>query len=158
MGLKIEDAPRELQPGTWTEVWPGDSGVDQDASNISKWAEEGGEAGIVLNADEKPDKITCRRLEPDEERYIAALALGGNTGKALMAIRTFQIGCVKIDGMRWVLEEDAGVLLMPRKTLNVLMKHKLAITIKREGQEDKEVVMSLPEIVGQHIFQRSFRE
>lgn len=155
MGLKIKDEPQELKAGEWDTIWPGDSAVDQTALQLGKWIENGGKDGIVLNGDEQPDIIKCRKLEPDEMRYIAALTISGDTGKALVAVRCFQIGVKSIDGMRWVAEERAGgIIMMPRKTLNRLMQE----TVIVESANGTEVERTLPELIGEHIFRRSFRE
>lgn len=156
MALEIIESTPELEPGTWDTVWPGDTAVDHDATDVEKWLEHGEMNGIVLNGNDKPTKITCRRLEPDEQRYIGGLLIDGNSGKALVAIRAFQIGVMKIDGLKWVAEERAGVQMMPRKMLNRLMKEEMLLVRTIDGKE-KEIPRTLPEAIGEHIFDRSFR-
>ncbi len=154
MGLKIKDAPRALRAELIEVVWPGDTAVDVDQSNLPKWLEEGGKAGLVFN-DEAPCVITMRKLAPDELQYIVGMYTSGDDSKrVLVNLRAFQIACVKIDGMKVARTEvGSGIPIMQRKQLNELMGETIEVEI---GDGGDMFPRTLPDVLGEQILTLSF--
>ncbi|MHC4644320.1 MAG: hypothetical protein ACYTBJ_02375 [Planctomycetota bacterium] len=150
MALKIKDAPRALQAGTWEVWWPGDDAVE--INDIQRWVKEGGKNGLSPANEGKPDTITVRKLEPDELDYISSVAL--KSGQTMISAVAFRIGCVEIDGMKFFREEvPGGIQLMARKFANSLREEKMEFEV--EGQK-KPLTQSLPEVIGAQILDASF--
>lgn len=62
MGLETKDAPRQLERTYLDCVWPGDSAVDVQKSDIEQWCRTCGQDGLQLIADEVPDVIRISAL------------------------------------------------------------------------------------------------
>jgi hypothetical protein len=154
LGLKTKEPPPELESGPWEVIWPGDTAVDVDASNLSKWVKEGGKAGLVLNGDEKPDVIWVRRLSPSELQYVQARLAADPAAKFMTFLLCFQIGVTKIEGLKFLREETSGIQMMARRTLDKLMA---SHAMELENAAGKVMPRSLPDVVGEQIFAASFR-
>ncbi|MCP5014473.1 MAG: hypothetical protein GY938_04235, partial [Ketobacter sp.] len=62
MGIRTKRAPRQLDDEIVETVWPGDSAVDLEQSDLVAWCRGSGSAGLVMAGTEKPDLIKWRAL------------------------------------------------------------------------------------------------
>ncbi|MCP3973187.1 MAG: hypothetical protein GY720_01700 [bacterium] len=154
MGLKIKDAPRALRAELIEVVWPGDTAVDQDQSDIPKWLKDGGKSGLVFN-DEAPCVIKMRKLSPDELQYVMGMYASPDPAtRVLINLRAFQIACVKLGDDRVLRTEiGSGIPIMQRKQLNQLMDETIEVQI---GESEDVFPRTLPDVIGEQILTLSF--
>lgn len=74
---KIKGAPRALRTKPLEIVWPGDSAVIAEESDLLKWCWEGGKAGLNIRQGEVPDVIEAHILTTPELTEVSA-AKGAN--------------------------------------------------------------------------------
>jgi hypothetical protein len=154
LGLKIKDTTPELDTGPFEWWWPGDDAIDPDASQIEKWLVEGRKTGLVPTGDAKPDTIYVRDLEPYEISYVTSM-MQDKTAQWLVFLTVFRIGLIKIDGFRFLRTTVPGnVHMIDDRAVNTLMKESIEI----ENKKGEVVRRSLPDVIGEHIFKRSFRK
>ncbi len=68
MGLKIKPAPRQLEPADLLEtVWPGDSSVDLERSDLVAWCIDGGKTGLAF----KDEGYQVWKLRPLKGRALS---------------------------------------------------------------------------------------
>ena len=97
MAIKSRPLPRALGDQRLDAVWPGDSAVDIDQSDVHQWARHGGTAGLVLIPGEEPDLIVYRPLSDQGLSHVVTAMLAGSPNSYDEACR---YGLVSIRGMR----------------------------------------------------------
>jgi len=109
VGLPKKPAPQQLDPSTIDVVWPGDSAVDLEKSDLFAWcvglAKGSGKCGLDLG-DEEPDVIELKKLGPRAMSRIMALAARDDP---CTDDEAFRYGCVSITGRRLRFDSFGGV-------------------------------------------------
>ena len=123
MPLPIRPMPRALAPAPLELIWPADTAVDQDASDLLAWARAGGARdGLIMRPGAEPDVIRARAIR-DYEMAIIAEEYAGGTDLLLAATR---VGVVSVPGLqlRWVTR--GHLRLLDDASIDSLMSDSLA--------------------------------
>lgn len=150
------------------DVWPGDTAVDLERSDVLEWARLGGSAGLVIKPGEKPTVIRWRSLSEQGLRHVLR-ALGSPN----MCDEAARWGITGIKGLelRWErpwgdirgLSDESLRLLgsirceLPTYHLDRLVSEATGLEFDAPPADDL-VPTSLSRAVGAHILARSFRE
>lgn len=169
MGLQVKRAPVQLRPEIVETVWPGDSAVDLEQSDLVAWCRDGGKAGLTFKPNEKPDIIRWRPLDEFAFGRVAALMAEGSRNLPLAAFRhgVISVGGVRVirtriddaDGLHDDTMRDLGTLVLDLPFHHALNSMRLAISgAEEDGAVSDEVLpASLPQVVGCHILAATFR-
>lgn len=161
-----KDLP-QLEPEIVEDVWPGDTAVDLDASDLLEWALKGGSAGLVMKPGEKPTPIRWRALSEQGTRHV--LVALGSPNMCDEAARWGVIGAKGL-GLRWErplgdirgLNDESlrilGAIRMPLPSyvFDRIVGEALGCIYDEPAKEDL-VPTGLARAVGAHILARTFR-
>lgn len=123
MPLRVKKATTALEVTRHEVVWPGDSAVDLEASDLEQWAKSLGESGLVIKPGESPDKIIVRPLSTRELNRVIVI---GDVEQYAQAAR---YGVVRIPGIRLLRSLSDGLGGMDEAVLDSLMVDELKASI-----------------------------
>jgi len=170
MGLRIKRAARQLDPDEGETIWPGDSAVDLEASDLVTWCREGGKAGLVLKSDEAPDIIRWRPLDEFAFGRVSELLGKGSRNLPLVAFRhgVLAVGSrglarVRIDDADGLHDEAVRELSECRMELPYLvalrqLREAMSGNAGDEEASEDMMLTSLPQAIGVHILAATFRQ
>lgn len=171
MALATKEEIRQLKAEPIDTVWPGDSAVDLEASDLMAWCKAGGMEGLVIKPGEEPTVFKLRALSDRAYRHVATM-LG--TAPELVADEAFRFGLLGISdktlpiipttivGMRAVSDATLDVLGEFSMDLYEDLLDNQWVSATRDDAEDLEDAgdvrpVSLPRALGVQILAATFR-
>ena len=162
-----KDLP-QLEPDVIEDIWPGDTAVDLEQSDVEEWARTGGSAGLVLRDEEKPTVIRWRALSEQGLRHV--LRAMGSPNMCDEAARWGIIGAKGLK-LRWErpLGDIRGLddeslrtlgsirMLLPSYVIDRIVGEAMGVIYDEPPLTDL-VPTGLARAVGAHILARTFRE
>ena len=157
-----------LEPDIVEDIWPGDTAVDLEQSDLLEWARKGGSAGLVMKKGEKPTPIRWRALSEQGLRHV--LVALGSPNMCDEAARWGIVGAKGL-GLRWErplgdirgLTDESLRLLgsikipLPSYIIDRVVGEAMGMEYDAPPLEDL-VPTGVARAVGAHILARTFRE
>lgn len=166
--LEIRNAP-PLEDSERTTVWAGDPAVNQERSDLGRWAETGDPDALVIHEGRTPSLITWRPLDEDE---IASLPSVRDYGIAIHLRAATRVGLLSIEGydLGRGSVPRAGLVLVPMEKVRALSQLRATIPYGRayhrwalaelgrsdDATRDEVGEVSLPRWLGALILAESF--
>lgn len=165
MGLPIKPSPKQLDPDVIEVVWPGDSAVDLDQSDLLEWciglANGAGKAGLVFG-DEEPQVIKIKALGTRALSRVMQLA---SQNDPCSDDEAFRFGVVSVSDMNLSRDRFGGVRGLHDRMMDqfesITMKLPyFAIIDTINGEEevrDESFMVPMTKVLGAAVVALSFR-
>jgi hypothetical protein len=176
VALKIKPQLRQLDSGIYETVWPGDSSVDLESSDLFVWMIEGEKKGLEFRSKSKKDQPDAIRMKPLGDRAISEIAPLIHAGSVNQFNEAFRFGIRKVPGIElgwttinnvkciddatldYLLEEDKLLMDLP---VNLVMKKVFEVqgldVIWNEVKDKELVPTPMVMALGAQALVRSFR-